>query len=317
MSRAARGLERSRRRLPGRVAKRRIVDQTSRHVPHPWQNSTVKTFESTPAQNIRFRRAAGTNGAEALGDTVPAVATRPSATGISHQLESPTSETRMGRRLDSPDTRTARKRQELVSKEHARATEQVKAGGAAVSPRGGAPIAGGPEPGQGKTAVVRVRGPNKKPLPLSIVRAGIPQGATETAKNAAGCAVEPVRLIASPGFQILSVVMAGVERLREEHRKEGVPSERFAADAPPEQTMEFLDLAPVPGNKSVAIKVKRVGEEDRFEATLYAVPCEEPVVAPAVPTPPVPVPTSEVKPIEAPPVDPFAPLPPPSFDPFT
>lgn len=214
----------------------------------------------------------------------------------------------MGRRVDSPDTGRARKRQDLMSKEHARTFENpVAHGGTVMSPRAGAQVAGGPTPGQGKSAVVRVMGMNKKPLPLSIVRAGIPEGATETAKNSAGCAVQPVRLICAPGFQVLSVAAGGVERLREDHRKEGVPSERFAADAPDEQMHEFLDLSTAVGaNKPITIKVKRLGEESRFEATLFAIPCEEPAPPPsASPAPPAaPAPSGG------------APLPPPSFDPF-
>lgn len=246
----------------------------------------MRIFESTPGTNIHFRRAQGapeegsppprTN---ALGDTLPNTDTKPSGVGPAHQRESPTSEMRASRKLESPDTGRARSRQQLVSKEHARTVD----GGSVVSPTGGRPSVttgpiGGPTPGQGKSAIVRDARPNtRKPLGLPIVRTGIPEGATESAKASAGCAIAPVRLSCPAGFRILSIMAAGVERLRDEFRTpEGVDSERFAPDAPPEQIAEMLDLSPIPSNKPITIQVKRTGDESRFEATLFAVPCDEP-----------------------------------------
>jgi len=245
--------------------------------------------------------------------------TRPSATGSAHQLESPTSEMRaskdraerdpsdhsatssprVSRRVESPDTGRARARQALVSKEYARS---VGEGGAVVSKPGGRPSVtgagtiGGPVPGQGKGAIIRGARPNtRKPLPLPIVRTGIPEGATETARASAGIAIAPVRLVCPPGFRILSMTAANVERLREDFRSpEGIDSERFTIDTPPEQIAEMLDLSPIPANKPIAIQCKRTGEESSFEATLFAIPCDEPepTIAVSAPAPAIAPPSA-------------------------
>jgi hypothetical protein len=223
----------------------------------------MKTFESTPGTNIHFRRGAGGQTGQAVGDVVPAAEQRSSAAGAAHQVDSPAHEVaRTGRRIESPESGRASTRRTLESRTHARTELDLPVPhqkmGSVVSGSGSAPQ---PGPGSNGSVVREARVNMRKVYELPFTRGGITEGSEEETKQTAPIPLQPLRLkVESPGYLILSVKVDGVERLRRQDADSGC----FHPDIPDEQIAEMLDMAPIGRGKSIVIRVKRTGGGESF-----------------------------------------------------